>query len=505
MTDVEDFSDSGEFFESIDDYNNHLVECLYTIKLNEYIPKVHDMFYKDVDISFMEYFLSICDRKNEFIIDQEKLKEYNVITSGSSSKIKRALEQYGMIEGKDYLVDNVVQQKKRDENRGGSNKKQYMMTQKSFKICLIRSKNSYKYADYYILLEELIKHYIGYERAYNAKIISMNKKVILMKDDKIDTLIQETRQQSKKMDEQSKEIRELIKHTKHTNTELGNVTTELVTVNTELGNVTTELVTVNTELGNVTTELGNVNNQLVSVNNQLFTANVKIDNMQESINMLIVRTSNYSNLPIENDRSLRIVKMIRFIILDDDQTSEYVNGHVMYYSMENTMTRLKSKFQRYHLDNRNRVTLLGTTHPVNDSMNCVQQLIDLRDLVIANTGVNRAHVQLFTGMNHQRRILRVRRDIAQQVVDEFIHQINLANVINEVEELEQNVENNLNVQAFYNASLDLNTELIDRFKNNMINNFNIANRYRELIDISRDQEVERINADPNNDFQIRLE
>ena len=61
------------------------------------------------------------------------------------------------------------------------------------------------YIEYYLLLEKVFKLYTDYERAYLNKLLSI-------KDDKIDILIQENKNQSEKMDKQSENNDKLLNY-----------------------------------------------------------------------------------------------------------------------------------------------------------------------------------------------------------------------------------------------------------------------------------------------------
>ncbi len=145
----------------------------YNLTLKEYFKIYHEKCISKVDISFMDYFLYLCDHEEEFVVEQEKLKEYNVLNNIDTSKdIKRALEKFDLIEGEDYLLGKVAQQ---DYKHGGSNAKLYTLTPESFKLCLIRAKNSKKYANYYLLLEKVVNSYNKYEKLCKDNLL--NQKV----------------------------------------------------------------------------------------------------------------------------------------------------------------------------------------------------------------------------------------------------------------------------------------------------------------------------------------
>ena len=93
---------------TINDYNDNLINNHIDIELIKYFKDVHSKFYNKVDISFMEYFLEICNKENEFCIDHIKLQEYNVINTIKSSTILQSLNSYNLEENKDHIVNDVL-------------------------------------------------------------------------------------------------------------------------------------------------------------------------------------------------------------------------------------------------------------------------------------------------------------------------------------------------------------------------------------------------------------
>ena len=197
-------------FATIEEYNKDLIMELKQIDLIDYFKYVHHNYYEDINISFMDYFLEICKDNNKFIINQEKLKEYRVLNNiDTSAVIKRCLNQYNLIENKDYLLYNVVQQLP----SGAKYCKEYKLTPKAFKICLIKAKNSDIYANYYLLLEEVFKYYTDYEKEYRDYIISLQSTDIKNLNKKVDNQTHMMEEQTNIMKEQSKRINELLGHT----------------------------------------------------------------------------------------------------------------------------------------------------------------------------------------------------------------------------------------------------------------------------------------------------
>ena len=186
---------------SITEYNTNLINNMIDIDLIDYFKEVHQMFYKDINIIFMEYFLEICNKDEEFIIDHSKLKKYKIITSGRSNDIKECLNRLELIENTDFIVRSVPQQQ--DISRGIRNVKEYMLTPYAFKLCLIRSKNTKVYANYYLLLEKVFKYYNDYKIEYNKIILSI-KEVELHK------LIKKNKKKSKKIEELNDFIKDTL-------------------------------------------------------------------------------------------------------------------------------------------------------------------------------------------------------------------------------------------------------------------------------------------------------
>ena len=64
-----------------------------------------------------------------------QLVEYGIMTSTRSSAVKERLDQLMLIEGEDYLLQDVLQQVK----SGTKHSKHYHLTHGAFKICLMRA------------------------------------------------------------------------------------------------------------------------------------------------------------------------------------------------------------------------------------------------------------------------------------------------------------------------------------------------------------------------------
>ena len=148
------------------------IKCFikYNIKINlvDFIKFTQVNFYKNIDISFMDYSLKICQRGDEFCVDPIKefvnlgVKDKEI----ESSKLLRTLKSSKLIEDEDYsLLASAGEQS--ETSRGIKYKNIYLLKPKSFKKLLLDindHKQRIKFRDYYILLESNL--------VYNAFIIN---------------------------------------------------------------------------------------------------------------------------------------------------------------------------------------------------------------------------------------------------------------------------------------------------------------------------------------------
>ena len=63
-------------FSTIGEFNTYLSENQRRIKLDEYFKEIHAKFYPELDISFMDYFLELINKKDEILsVRKNILKE----------------------------------------------------------------------------------------------------------------------------------------------------------------------------------------------------------------------------------------------------------------------------------------------------------------------------------------------------------------------------------------------------------------------------------------------
>jgi len=175
----------------------------------KYIEEFNKVSKKPIDISFMSEMMSYVD-KDECIVPHVLLRTYGVLTSNDdnlSNDVKRILKKY---KAGDYLISNVGYQ----VDGKTYNRIEYYLHPETFKKCLMRSKNSDKYADYYLLLEKSIKYYHKFQLDYKDKLLKEKDKTIGLKDDNIKNLRLVIEDQNKLLVEirsDSKESKDTIK------------------------------------------------------------------------------------------------------------------------------------------------------------------------------------------------------------------------------------------------------------------------------------------------------
>jgi hypothetical protein len=181
--------------------------------------------------------------------------EYGVMTSDRSSAVKTKLDALGMVEGVDFELQDILQLRK----QGGTNiVKSYILTPESFKKCLMRSRrytgqdvDPAIYADYFLLLEKLVKLFSLYEKTKADSIIaSQNVRIEFMIAE-----MQSEREAAQRRDEaakqrdaeQQRKINELLGYAVETKEALVETKEALVETNVKLDDVKTELVEANVD------------------------------------------------------------------------------------------------------------------------------------------------------------------------------------------------------------------------------------------------------------------
>ena len=125
------------------------------INIIEYGKLLNNEVFK-IDISFLEYFISLID-KDDCCIHYKKLEEYGIYKFDNSNKFLKKMIKNEFEEGVDY--------KKEKANVGVISKpsNEYYLSPRCMKILLMRSLKTKKFAYYYLFLEEIIKYFSDYQ------------------------------------------------------------------------------------------------------------------------------------------------------------------------------------------------------------------------------------------------------------------------------------------------------------------------------------------------------
>ena len=123
----------------IKEFTENEAKCMNSYTLETFFKKIQTEFFQDINISFMNYFLELINKQDEFCVHSDKLYEYEVIIKKenklNNNDINDTLTKANdFVEGEDYLVREVPEQS--DTSRGIKYKNVYMMKPKTFKLCM---------------------------------------------------------------------------------------------------------------------------------------------------------------------------------------------------------------------------------------------------------------------------------------------------------------------------------------------------------------------------------
>ena len=160
--------------QQIQNFNQQLIDDEIELTIIDYVKKLNEQFY-NIDISFIDEFIDLVEKEG-FVIHHNMLEKNEVIViNNNTGHVKRLLDQHSFKEGKDYKTCCPDQ----------DSRLEYPLKSDVFKKILIRSKNTDKYADYYLILEKAIKYYNQYQiQKLNKKLQSIcEDRVLKLQDD----------------------------------------------------------------------------------------------------------------------------------------------------------------------------------------------------------------------------------------------------------------------------------------------------------------------------------
>ena len=139
----------------IKEFNEKLVQYKKNITIIDYVKELNEKYF-NIDISFIDDFIDMVNKEG-FNISHEMFYKYEILVKTDSHDVLRILENNNFEDGVDYARSVTV------IDGSSKNKNIYMMTSDVFKMICMRSKNTKRYAQYYILLEKCIKYYNDYQ------------------------------------------------------------------------------------------------------------------------------------------------------------------------------------------------------------------------------------------------------------------------------------------------------------------------------------------------------
>lgn len=110
------------------EYINKQANELIKYDLVDFFKIIHNTYFQDIDISFMEYFLELCNKRDEFCINHNDLVKFDVFKlKNLSDNVRQRIENLELIKNEHYsLLLNVQEQSK--TSRGVKYTNVYMFT-----------------------------------------------------------------------------------------------------------------------------------------------------------------------------------------------------------------------------------------------------------------------------------------------------------------------------------------------------------------------------------------
>ena len=147
-------------YSKIEEYNTSLVNSEIPINIIDYVKKVNELECKISDISFIDDFIKLVDRK-DFCIHHSMLQTYGVLSIKDTADVKRLLNRHKFEKNIDYNTRKSAGITKSNN--------EYYLTPECFKLCLMRSQNVKIYSRYYLLIEISMVYFSKYQLKLEKK------------------------------------------------------------------------------------------------------------------------------------------------------------------------------------------------------------------------------------------------------------------------------------------------------------------------------------------------
>jgi hypothetical protein len=149
------------------------------LSVKHYFDLILPKFF-DVDFGFVLDFHLYLAKLDEFSVPHSLLRKYGVVQSSDLAAVKKSImsKSSSLLAGTDYIEE----EEKYDLANGGWNTRTMIyLTPDSFKKCLMRSRNTDKYANYYLALERCVGYYNEYQTILLSKFVKTILKPISRK------------------------------------------------------------------------------------------------------------------------------------------------------------------------------------------------------------------------------------------------------------------------------------------------------------------------------------
>ena len=211
-----------EINDTITEYNKNLANSNRDIILMDYIKDVHNKYFQFIDIDFMNDFMNIVSHNNIWV-NSDMMYKYGIMNDvgKKSTRIKQFLNENGFQEGKHFRGEQLLT----PAPRGGNTYQiTYEINPIVFKIALMRSQKTFKFAIYFIYLELCVYYYNQFQIVFKESTIMQiknNTEVMLAElrnsynkaeearrraEDNQNKLLEKIDKLEKKLEEKSKKI-----------------------------------------------------------------------------------------------------------------------------------------------------------------------------------------------------------------------------------------------------------------------------------------------------------
>ena len=162
-------------YKTIEEYNVHLVQK-YDTEFNviDYFSKVHHVFFQEVDITFMNYFLDLSNpsKMNDFCIYEKDLRKYGLINE--RIRPRDLITKYNLLKQVEWIYHGAHEEESHHNffylgiYIQNDSKKNIVLTPKAFKKIILQSSNI-TFLEYYMLIETVLRYYHDYQVKYSSQ------------------------------------------------------------------------------------------------------------------------------------------------------------------------------------------------------------------------------------------------------------------------------------------------------------------------------------------------